>query len=149
MARYLSQLALLLLVAAFAWRRGEKPERVAALILVTMAVADPLYHAFPGKQGLYDRVDFAHAAIDFAGLAAMVGLALRADRFWTLWLGALQLIACLAHVLRAIEVDMPAIVYAIIIRGPFWAQIVLVGFATWLQTRRRRRAVASHFSLPS
>ena len=149
MARYLSQLALLLAVAIFAWRRGESPERIAALILVGMALADPLYHAFPGKQGIYDQVDFAHAAIDFAGLAAMVALALRADRFWTLWLGALQLIACLAHVLRAIEVDMPEIVYATIIRGPYWAQIAILGLATWLQVRRRRRAAAPHTSRPS
>lgn len=136
MARYLLQLALLLAVLLFALRRGGRPEKAAAIILVAMAIADPLYHALPGKQGIYDDVDLAHAAIDFGALAAMIAVALRADRFWTLWLGALQLIACLAHVLRAIEADMHAVAYAIIIRGPYWVQIALVGMATTLHLRR-------------
>lgn len=109
------------------------------MILVSIQVTDTLYHAVSGAPGLYRVVDPVHAAIDFAALVAMVWLALRKDRVWTLWLAGLQVIAAMSHVVRATDAVMYPIVYAIIIRGPFWAQILLVGLGTWLHTRRQRR----------
>lgn len=140
MLRYTLQIVLLILVTAYAVRRGGKPERNAAFILVGLPLADLLYHTLSGEQGSYHAVDLVHAAIDLAALAAIVWLAIRADRFWTLWLGALQLIAVLAHLIRLLEVGMHPVAYAIFIRGPFWGQMILVALGTWLHARRKRQA---------
>lgn len=139
MLRYVLAMSLLALVTAYAVRQGGKPERNAAAILVGIQVVDLLYHSLSGNQGSYHAVDLVHAAIDLVALAAMVWLALRADRFWTLWLGALQLIAMLAHLIRALEVEMHPVAYAIFIRGPFWGQMTLVALGTWLYARRQRQ----------
>lgn len=139
MLRYTLQIMLLILVTAYAVRRGGKPERTAAFILVGLPLADLLYHSLSGDQGSYHTVDMVHAAIDLVALAAMIWLALRADRFWTLWLGALQLIATLSHLIRALEVEMHPVAYAIFIRGPFWGQMILVALGTWLYARRQRQ----------
>lgn len=149
MTRYVLQLGILLLIAAYATRSGGKPERGAAAILLAMVIFDSIYHALPGQQGIYYDVDFAHAVNDVLALIAMIVLALRADRFWTLWLGALQLIATLSHVIRALEVEMYPIVYAIIIRGPFWGQMIVVVLGTWLYARHQRQAAGPNISRQS
>lgn len=139
MLRYALQIALLTLVVALALRQGGKPERTTALILVAMPLADLVYHTVLDRPGNYHEVDMVHAGIDLLALVAIVWLALNADRFWTLWLGALQLIATLAHLIRALEVEMHPVAYAIIIRGPFWGQMIVVALGTWLYARRQRR----------
>ncbi|OGS49842.1 MAG: hypothetical protein A3J40_12625 [Erythrobacter sp. RIFCSPHIGHO2_12_FULL_63_10] len=149
MLRYIIAMSLIALVTAYAVRQGGKPERTAALILVGIPLTDLVYHSLSGEQGIYHTVDLVHAAIDLVALVAIVWLALRADRFWTLWLGALQLIATLSHVIRALEVEMYPVVYAIIIRGPFWAQIFLVALGTWLHARRQRQVVVPNISRQS
>lgn len=149
MLRYIIAMSLLTLVTVYAMRKGGSPERAAALILVGLPLADLIYHALSGEQGIYHSVDIVHAGIDLVALVAIVWLALIADRFWTLWLGALQLIATLSHVIRALEVEMYPIVYAIIIRGPFWGQMFLVALGTWLYARRRRRAAEPTISRQS
>src|SRR3546814_13304323 len=85
MLRYVLAISPLTLVTAYAVRRGGKPERTAAMILVSIQVIDQLYHAISGEPGIYHNVDVVHAAIDIVALAAIFWLALRADRFWTLW----------------------------------------------------------------
>lgn len=140
MLRYVLAMSLLALVTVYAVRRGGRPERSAAAVLVGIQVVDLLYHTLSGEQGSYHAVDLVHAAIDLAALAAIVWLAIRADRFWTLWLGALQLIAVLAHLIRLLEVGMHPVAYAIFIRGPFWGQMILVALGTWLHARRKRQA---------
>lgn len=149
MLRYTLAMSILALVTIYAVRRGGRPEQTAALILVGIPLADLVYHFLSGEQGTYDGVDPVHAAFDLIVLIAFVWLALRADRFWTLWLGALQLIATLSHVIRALEVEMYPIVYAIIIRGPFWGQMFLVALGTWLYARRRRRVAEPTISRQS
>jgi hypothetical protein len=137
------------LVTVYAVRQGAKPERTAAAILIGIQVIDRLYHAISGEPGIYHNVDVAHAAIDIVALSGILWLALISDRFWTLWLGALQLIATLAHLIRLLEVEMYPIVYAIIIQGPFWGQMIVVVLGTWLYARRQRQAAGPNISRQS
>lgn len=138
MIRFTVAVSLLILVTIFAFWRGGRPERTAATILVSILVTDQIYHNVFGAVGVYREVDPVHAAIDGVALVAMVWLALGRDRVWTLWFAGFQVIAAMSHVVRATDVEMYPIVYAIIIRGPFWVQILLVGLGTWLHVRRQR-----------
>lgn len=146
MLYYALAMSLLALVTLYAVRQGAKPERTAAAILIGIQVIDRIYHTISGEPGIYHNVDVVHAAIDIVALAATFWLALIADRFWTLWLGALQLIAILAHLIRALEVEMYPIVYATIIQGPFWGQMVVVALGTWLYARRQHRGAEPNIS---
>src|SRR3546814_1437166 len=96
-------------------------------MLVSMRLTDQIYHNVFGAVGVYREVDPVRAAIDGAALVAMVWLALGRDRVWTLWFAGFQVIAAMSHVVRAIDVKMYQLAYALIIEGPFWGQMLLVG----------------------
>lgn len=142
MLRLLLMLLLLALASVYAFRRGGKPERQVALILWGMVAFDQLYHLILRGEGIYAAVDLFHAFNDLWALAAVLFVALTANRFWTLWVASLQIIAALSHFLRLIESEMLTIVYAVIIRFPFWLQIVCLIWGTWNYDRRKRREVA-------
>lgn len=144
MLRYLIMVTLLLGACVYAWRRGGRPEKGVAAILLGMLASDRLYHMLPGDQGIYDGIDYGHLLIDGSALIAFAAIALKADRFWTLFIGALQIIATMAHVLRGIETEMHPVAYAIIIRVPGWAQIALLYYGIW-SFDRRSRAQEQHF----
>ena len=94
------QLVLLALTIAYAWRRGGQPERAAAAAIASMYVLDPIYHAIWGQVTAYDQINVGHFVIDTIAWMAMATIALRANRWWTIWLASTQTISVLAHLLR-------------------------------------------------
>lgn len=143
MLRYLLQIALLIAAAIYAWRRGGRPERGVAATLVAIAAIDPVMHWILGTVGRYDTLNVVHAAIDFGGFCALLAIALKADRIWTLWAASAQLLALTSHGLRMLEIPMAEIVYAVVTRAPFYILILMLIAGTWLEHRRRRRIPAA------
>jgi hypothetical protein len=139
--RYLFALALLAAAVLCAWRWGGGPERAVAAVLVGMAVVDPLAHAMMGTLGAYDAVNTIHFLIDAAALAALVAIALKADRLWTLWAASAQLLMALSHVLRILAIPMEERVYAAISRAPSYVLIALLITGVLLHKRRRDRVL--------
>lgn len=139
MLRLLLMLAFLGFASVYALRRGGKPERQVAAILWGMVVVDQAYHLLVRSEGIYVTVDPFHTFNDLWALVAMFAVALTANRFWTLWLASLQIIATLSHFLRLLESEMLTIVYAVIIRFPFWLQLAILVWGTWNYDRRKRR----------
>ncbi len=140
-------MTLLALATALAFWRGGWPERAVASIMVAWAAIDRLFHyLFPDAE-IYTSVDLWHLAGDLTGLALFLLVALRADRIWPLWVCSLQLLAVVGHVLRFADDTMFELVYAIFIRFPFWASIMLVLWGTyhegWLRPRRAARGMAA------
>jgi hypothetical protein len=78
------------------YRRGGPPERMAAMIIVGWIIADAIYHLLFGPSG-FDKVDPVHVVLDGAELAAIVWLALSANRTWPLWAAAAQVICVSGH----------------------------------------------------
>lgn len=141
MTRYLIQLALMILAVAFAWRKGGAPERAAAMVIASMYVLDPLYHAIWGNVTLYDDLNVGHLAIDLMVLAGTATIALRARRIWTLWLVSVQLVALIAHGLRWMSATVDPLVYALMTRFPSYLQIALLILGTELHRRRTLRGI--------
>lgn len=140
MVRFSIQVALLLLVALYAWRRGGRPERHVALVLLGMLLANVIYAGIVGNWTDYRVMPWFRVVLDIVGFAFILAIALRADRWWPLCVGGVQLQAVLAHVLRAIDASLPPLVYAIMERWPFWIAIILTGLGTYLHARRERTA---------
>ncbi|MFC0589694.1 hypothetical protein ACFFF7_09740 [Novosphingobium aquiterrae] len=139
MTRYLLEVALLVLAAVFAWRRGAAPERATAAALILMFVLDPLYHWLIAGGGHYGQVDLGHLTIDMITLTTTGWIALKADRWWTLWVSSAQVIAVLGHFLRLISFQIDPLVYSVMIRVPSYLQIALLLMGTWLHARRTMR----------
>jgi hypothetical protein len=91
-------------------RRGGAPERIVgfALLLAALATAlvpfDPLH--------MFQSVNWYALYIDSALLAVLLLIAARADRYWPLWLAALQVITIGVHGVRAYDPFFLPIVYA-------------------------------------
>jgi hypothetical protein len=135
---YLLQLVLLVLAITYVWYRGGQPERAAAAAVASMYLLDPIYHAIWGQVTVYDQINVGHLVIDVVAWVAMVWIALRANRWWTLWLASAQTISVLSHFLRGVTSVMYPWVYAAMGRGPSWLEIVLLFVGTALVQRRRR-----------
>lgn len=144
MVRFLLFLTLLSVVAIYAWRRGGWPEKAAATGLVLQVAVDQAYHLLSGTRGGdFTDVHLWHFFLDLALFGFVIYIALRADRFWPLWLGGTMIIMLIAHLLRAMAQMHPDI-YAIINRYPFWLAIIVVGIGTAAYDRRNRRAKDAH-----
>lgn len=131
MIRFFVQVSLLVLVCIAAWRVGGKPEKSVAGVYLAMLVLDLL-----GALVLQDLgADLQQSqqyrfVLDISALIAVVYVALRFDRWWTLWVGSVQLIAVIAHVLDLTSVDIPPLVYGVMERWPTWLAIAITGLGT-------------------
>ena len=132
---------LLIAVAAYAFLRGRSDERLAAAICVFATVATRLVLSPTPER--YSGVEMGVFLVDLLTLAGFVVIALRTDRFWPLWVAGLQLTTLVAHLLKAVQVELLPQAYAA--AGRFWVYpiflIIVVG--TWRShqhTRRERRA---------
>jgi hypothetical protein len=142
MVRFLAQVLCLVLVFAAAWRVGGKPEKSVASVYLLMLLMDLLGAVLLDDlgAGLRESQNY-RALLDFAALIAVISVALRYDRWWTLWVGSAQLIAVIAHVLKLTGLSIPPLVYGVMERWPTWIAIALTGLGTWLHYRRSIRTV--------
>lgn len=139
MIRFLVQAFLLTAVFIGAWRVGGKPEKYVATIyfaMLVMASAQALLF-FPATQADYEDLYDFRFMLDLAALGGVLFAALRFDRWWTLWVGSAQFIAVMAHLLRALDMPIPALAYAVMERWPVWIAIILTALGTGLHHRRR------------
>ena len=140
MVTFLAQVLLLICVAVFAWTRGGKPERHVASILFAMLVVNTGNAFLVGHWTQYHEIPWFRVGLDVVGLVLILAVALRADRWWPLWVGSVQLLSVLAHLLWIVHAEIPPLVYAIMERWPFLIATVITGLGTYLHARRERIA---------
>lgn len=131
--------ALLLLAVVLGLVRGGGPERLIAAVLATMVAIDRVAHILLGG---FDptSLDRFHLALDLAGLAAMVAVALNARRYWPLWVCSCQLISVLTHLAWLLGTRLTLRVYLVMDIAPSAlisiALIVGVVSHRWRMARR-------------
>lgn len=140
MIRFLVQVGLILVVFIAAWQKGEKPERYVATIYLAMlfiSSANALL-AESDTDAVYQGLHLLHFALDISAMVGIIAVALRYDRWWTLWVGSAQFIAVMSHLLRASGMEVPPMAYAVMERWPIWIAVLLTGLGTFLHHRRSR-----------
>jgi len=115
---------------AFKW--GGLDERLAAGAFVMATLASRI-----ATQSDYMHTETGVLAIDTLLLLALVGLALRSDRFWPMWAAGFQLVAVTVHIASTAETGNFAWAYAVGL--VFWTYPVLIALmiGTWLEARYR------------
>ena len=123
----------MLLVTAFALWRGGAPERSIAVANVVASLASGLVE---DRQQWFDP-QWGVLAVDLLFLAVLVGFALTANRAWTLFASAFQLLGVVTH--AAMMADHKVSPWAYITAGVIWSYLVLIALAvgTWRHARRR------------
>lgn len=140
--RFLLQYALIAVLAFFAWRGGEAPERQIAIIFVAAVFAELLHPLFWPHDGS-EHISYVHFVLDAVMFIAFAHVALRANRIYPLWIVAAQLIATLMHFQRAMIDQMHPLAYWALIRLPFYFQMLAFATGLWANRRRRKQGIRS------
>lgn len=128
------------LLAGAAWRWGGAPERwLSAAFLATMVL--PIYvlrwlYPIPTMDGpvLQFRLLF-----DGIATVVFVGIALRANRNYPLWIAGFQLVALGAYMVKVVAEGVSQMALAILIIGPSYCQLLLLIAGLLRHVRRERR----------
>lgn len=128
----------LLLVACWAYAviRGGQPERLGASFLAIFSVLTAA--AIPDATR-FRFLEIGALVVDLLCLAAFVMLALRADRFWPLWVAALQLLGVASHGVKFSEPDLIPTTYSFMLSIWSYPMILLMIIGTWRHQRRLAR----------
>jgi|SRR3954454_2704944 hypothetical protein len=129
--------AFLLLVCGYAFWRGRADERVAATVALAATVAT--HFAISPDRIRYSGEETGVMLVDLITFAAFTLIALRSSRFWPLWVAGLQLTTTMAHLLKAVHVELLPKAYAAAL--VFWSYPILIILAvgTWRSHQRRLR----------
>jgi len=128
--------ALMISSTAFAFWRGGPPEKVAAIIFTLGAYYTAAM--FSGSTR-FQSVEVGVLVVDVFVLIAMIALALRADRFWPLWLAALQLVGTAAHGARFVDPNLAGRTYAFLLAVWAYPSVLMIFAGTWRHQKRLAR----------
>jgi hypothetical protein len=126
--------AVLVAICGYAFARGTRDERLAAAACL---IASVLTHfAVSPLQVRYSGIEGGLVAIDIAMLVVFVAIALRSHRFWPLWVAGLQLTMSMAHVMKAVDLQLMPRAYAA--AAVFWSYpiLLIIFVGAWRSHRR-------------
>ncbi|MEP0390976.1 hypothetical protein [Erythrobacter sp.] len=125
-------------VGAFIWGGG--PEKfVAATWLVIFEGLAWAKNWMIGDSVQLSDVDWFLASLDVLAGAVFVGIALYANRNYTMWIAAMQVLAVMAHLARGVADLIAPIAYAIMFIVPGWLQLFLLGAGLMRHILRKRK----------
>lgn len=104
--------ALLGLCTGYALLCGGAPERIVALLFLGATALMPF--VLSAQLGRYRNVEVGALAVDAVMYVALLWVALRAERYWPLWMSALQGVQLLGHGIGLLGYKLLNLSYAII-----------------------------------
>ena len=107
--------------------------------IIWMIVSSKFYYSLVEPTSAFQSVDMVLLFIDLSVCVAMVAIALRANRMYTLWMAGFQILALLAHLARITSDAISPITYAILVIAPSYFQIIILAFGIWLHHKRVKR----------
>jgi len=129
---------LLCISILFAVRKGDEPERMAAIILVAAFLFDVANHMIFGAPTWFE-VNPGHFVIDTWAFLTLTWVALKANRGWPLFMSASQLSPVMAHFSKLFEMDVARRSYWVMTQTPAVAQMIVLIIGTYAHVVRQRR----------
>lgn len=129
-------LGLLALCCAYALYEGGAPERIAAAIFIAASMLTPLMRSWNVER--YNGLEPGVLLLDTSAFAGFLVLAIYANRFWPLWISAIQGIGCFGHLAKALHPSIdPRAYYLMVALGGIPISLLLLFGA--IRHRRRVR----------
>jgi hypothetical protein len=122
MSRLILFLVIWLGCCVYALARGGAPERIGATIFLAAALLSLALSEPEGSR--FDSVELGVLLVDLSVLAGFLMLALKANRFWPIWMSAMQGVQVLSHF--AIAVNATIIPWAYWNAQTLWSYPMLV-----------------------
>lgn len=116
----------LLAVCGYALWRGGGPERIAAALF---AGAAAITYASMYDYG-FRAISELYLLLDFGLFVAIALLSLWADRFWPIWVAALQLVVLATHGVRASHPELLPFIYYVATAKLAYPMILLLALGT-------------------
>lgn len=137
MANQIFYWSLLIICAAYVWRRGGAPERVGIAILVIGSLASTAAaNADYGTR--FHSMEGGMFAVDVAVLIAFLLLALKAERFWPLWVTGFHFVGVATH--TAILVSPGVVPWAYAVGQALWGYPIILLLVLGTRWHRQRLA---------
>lgn len=114
-------------VTAFAFLKGDEPERIGAGAYILGFLASLLVQ----DTGQLYGTNWLLMAIDIAMLAVLAALAWKTERAWPVWGCALQSIIVLSHVLSIVDVRPPLYAFYAVINLASYGLLVTIAVGTF------------------
>lgn len=116
-------------LVALTWWRGRGDERLAAAVCVGGTALTVLVGNKLDIHG--SEFDLAAFIVDGAIFIAFLVIALRSERFWPMWVAALQLTTVVVHLLMILSPDLPGLIFGTALA--FWSYpiLLLIAIGTW------------------
>lgn len=143
MIRILIFQVIFLTCAWYAWRAGGLPERT-AMLAQAVAYLITLSTGYLRVAGGFTSIVEGWLIADLLLMAALIWLALQANRLWTLVLAGLHVAAILVHLAKATYPQFPPFGYALFLQ--FWAYPMLL--TTMIGVRSHQLRLRQHGSYP-
>jgi hypothetical protein len=131
--------ALLLLSGLYVLARGGMPERTGLAIIAAGSVLSSVLMAPPAQR--YRDLETGVLWVDAVVAVGLVVLALRSDRFWTLWVAALQLVGIGAHFVKLGDPGIARIGYSVVMSLWAYPMLLLVAAGAYRRGRGFERAL--------
>jgi hypothetical protein len=124
------------LVAAFAFWKGEEPEKIAAGAyglgwFASMLVQD---------DGNLYGIQWSMLAVDMVMLGVLGALVWKARRGWTVWATAMQLLVVMSHILTLVDVRPSASSFYFVINLAGYGVLLSIAIGTFWTWQERRAA---------
>lgn len=126
--------ALMLVCCAYAFVSGGAPERIGAAIFLIGSVLT--YVALETSPIRFRGVEIGVFVIDGASFVAFVLLALRANRYWPLWVSALVGLGLVGHLAMLVHPRVIPWAYAVVLSIWSYPMLLLMVAGTFAHHRR-------------
>jgi hypothetical protein len=129
--------AIFALCVGYALAKGGPPERTGAAIMVVAYLLSSILLSAP--SGRFGSVELGIFYVDLAILIAFIVLALRAERYWPLWVAALQIIGVGGHLVKLVDLGTVRGAYAFLLAVWSYPQLLLLAIGTYRHQQRLAR----------
>ena len=127
---------LTVLVVAFAFLKGDEPERIAAGGYVVLWFASLLIQ----NDGASGGTQWGLMAIDSIMLAVFAGLAWKSRRTWPVWAAAFQSLTVMSHILTLVDIRPPMSAFYAVINLASTGILSVLAIGTFWAWQERRAA---------
>jgi len=122
------------IVVAFAFLKGDEPERVGGGIYAISALASLLVQEETRLHG----PQWGLMMVDAVTLAAYAAVAWKSRRSWPVWASALQSLIVMTHVLTLVDVRPPMVAFYAVINGASYGVLLALAIGVFQAWRDRR-----------
>ncbi|MEJ6790485.1 hypothetical protein BrevBR_13120 [Brevundimonas sp. BR2-1] len=129
--------AISLVVVAFAFLKGDEPERVGAGAFALGLLASLLLQ----DDGRLSGPQWGVMSVDVVMLGVYAALAWKSRRSWPVWAGALQALIVMSHLLTVVDLRPPLAAFYAVINLASYGILLAIAAGT-AQAWRDRRAFA-------